>query len=174
MKVIKWLDNNVEQTLLVIFSSIMVISISLQVFMRLFGSSLGWSEELARYCFIWLIYIGISYAVKKQRHIKVDVIVLFLKDRVQVILNMIVNIIFLALAIFIIVYGAKIAILLFGWGQTSPGMSVPMGFVYLSAPVGLGLTAIRLLQQLFKQYKYFKNMDKEDGYSINNKNSMSI
>ncbi|WP_308215409.1 TRAP transporter small permease subunit [Sinobaca sp. H24] len=65
MKVLRYLDEHLEEVLLVIFTLTMVIVIGLQVFMRfVLSSSLGWSEELARYCFIWLVYIGISYGVK--------------------------------------------------------------------------------------------------------------
>ena len=47
--------------------------LSFQVIMRyVFHSSLGWSEELARYMFVWLVFIGISYGAKVMRHIKID------------------------------------------------------------------------------------------------------
>ncbi|MBU8908950.1 TRAP transporter small permease, partial [Desertibacillus haloalkaliphilus] len=106
MKALKWLDEHFEELFLVIFSAVMVAVIALQVFMRyVMGSSLSWSEELARYCFIWLVYLGISYGVKKQRHIKVDVLLLALKDRGKIILNIFANVLFLGFAVFVIIYG---------------------------------------------------------------------
>nr|WP_246407415.1 TRAP transporter small permease [Geomicrobium halophilum] len=151
--------------MLVILTSIMVIITALQIFMRfVLGSSLEWSEELARYCFIWMIYIGISYGVKKQRHIKVDVLMLLFKDKGKVILNMIANVIFLAFAIFIVIYGTNIAVQIFGWGQTSPGLGLPMAFVYFATPAGMSLTVIRLIQQLVKQWKFLQGsyVDKDE------------
>ena len=65
MKIIRWLDQHVEELLLTIFSSVMVAVIFVQVVMRQLNSSLSWSEELARFCFIWLIYLGISYGGEK-------------------------------------------------------------------------------------------------------------
>ncbi|OIJ14044.1 TRAP transporter small permease protein [Anaerobacillus arseniciselenatis] len=154
MKILKWLDEHVEESLLVIFSVIMVVVIALQVFMRfVLGSSLAWSEELARYCFIWLVYIGISYGVKKQRHIKVDVVLIMLKDKLKVVLSIIANIIFLGFALFVIIYGYGVAAKVLAWGQVSPALHMPMGLVYMATPVGMGLTAIRLIQQLIKQFK---------------------
>ena len=41
------------------------------------GASLSWSEELARYVFIWLVYIGISYAVQMKAHVKVEAAIVF-------------------------------------------------------------------------------------------------
>jgi TRAP-type C4-dicarboxylate transport system permease small subunit len=39
------------------------------------------------------------------------------------------------------------------WGQLSPALSLPIGFVYLAGPIGMGLTSIRLIQQIVQQVK---------------------
>lgn len=153
MKLLKWLDNSLEEILLVFFSSVMVAVIFLQVVMRQLNSSLSWSEELARYCFIWLVYIGISYGVKKDRHIKVDVALLLLKDRGKIILTIIANLLFIMFAIFVIRYGYDIASQLLVFGQKSPANQIPMGLVYMATPIGMGLTLIRLIQNLIKHIK---------------------
>lgn len=153
MKIIRWLDEHIEEVLLTILSSVMVAVIFLQVVMRQMDASLSWSEELARYCFIWLVYIGISYGVKKQRHVKVDAVLLLFKEKGQVILNIISNLLFMAFAIFVITYGYDIATKLLEFGQKSPANQIPMGLVYMATPVGMGLTLIRLLQNLIKLIK---------------------
>lgn len=163
MKILKWLDDHIEEVFLVLFSVLMVSVIFLQVIMRyVFGSSLAWSEELARYSFIWIVYIGISFGVKKQRHIKVDLLLLAFKDKGRIVFNIISNLLFLAFAIFVIRYGYDIASQLLTFGQKSPANQIPMGYVYMAAPVGMGLTAIRLIQNLIKQFKaLFGNGDTE-------------
>ncbi|MDV2685244.1 TRAP transporter small permease [Alkalihalophilus lindianensis] len=154
MKLLKWIDEHIEEVLLIGFSVVMVAVIAAQVFMRhVMESSLSWSEELARYCFIWLVYLGISYGVKKQRHIKVDVVLLLLKGKAKIALAMFANLLFLSFAIFVIIYGYDIAQRLLAFGQTSPALHIPMGLVYMATPIGMGLTAIRLIQQLIKQGK---------------------
>jgi len=160
MKILKWLEAHFEEVLLVIITIIMIGSTSMQVFMRfVMGSSLVWSEELARYCFIWLIYIGISYGVKKQRHISVDVILTVLSNKGKIFLTMFGNLVFLGFAIFVVIYGYDLSAQLLGWGQRSSGLRIPMGYVYLAAPVGMGLTAIRLIQQLFKQIQTLRGKE---------------
>lgn len=152
MKIIKWLDEHIEESLLVVLSIVMTASITLQVFMRyVMNSSLSWSEELARYCFIWLVYIGISYGVKMQKHIKVDVVLQFIKNKQKIVIGIIANLIFLAFSLLIIVYGYDIAKQLLNWGQTSPALHIPMGYVYMATPVGFALTSIRLIQQIILQ-----------------------
>lgn len=153
MKAIKWIDDHLEEVLLVFIFSIMVAVIFIQVVMRMTGNSLSWSEELGRYCFIWIVYIGISYGVKKQRHIKVDVMLLLLKGKAKTILTIFSNLLFLVFSIAVIYYGSDIAGMLLKFGQKSPALHVPMGIVYMATPVGMGLASIRILQNLFIQIK---------------------
>lgn len=150
MKIVRWLDAHLEEVLLVLFSSTMVAVIFLQVVMRQFGNSLSWSEELARYAFIWMTYMGISYGVKKHRHVKVDAIMVILPDKGKVVLNIISNLFFAAFAIFIIKYGFDIANQLLAFGQKSAANQIPMGLVYMATPIGMSLTLIRVAQNLYK------------------------
>ena len=153
MKILRWFDRHIEEVFLILFSAIMVAVIFLQVVMRQFDNSLSWSEELARYSFIWLVYIGISYGVKKDRHIKVDVVLLLLKEKGQIILSIISNLLVAVFAIFAIRYGYDIASQLLGFGQKSPANQIPMGLIYMATPVGMGLTLIRIIQNLVKHIK---------------------
>lgn len=73
MKLLKLLDEKFELSICITLMSIITVVLGIQVFMRyVMHASLSWSEELARYCFIWLVYIGISYGAKIMRHIKID------------------------------------------------------------------------------------------------------
>lgn len=163
MGIIRWLDRHIEELLLIFFSTVMVVLIFLQVVMRQFDNSLSWSEELARYAFIWLVYIGISYGVKKQRHIKVDIILLLLKEKGQTILTIIANLFFIAFALFVIRYGFDIAMKLLDFGQKSAANQIPMGFIYMASPVGMGLTLIRLIQNLIKYINVLRGKGHFDG-----------
>ena len=61
MKVMKWFDEYAEISVCVVLMSTMTVLLAVQVFMRyVMGASLSWSEEIARYLFIWLIYLGIE------------------------------------------------------------------------------------------------------------------
>lgn len=154
MGFLRWLDDHFEEVLLVFFAGLMVIVIALQIAMRyIFNSSLSWSEELARYCFIWLVFIGVSLAVKRDKHMRVDVIFLVLKGKKKLFFEMLANVFFLFFTFIAIYYGYQITEKILTWGQTSPGLHLPMWLVYIAGPVGLGLTAIRLIQKLIQQGK---------------------
>ncbi|WP_077307644.1 TRAP transporter small permease [Terribacillus halophilus] len=163
MKLIRWVNRYAEESMMVFLLSVMVVIITAQVGMRfILGSSIGWSEELARYCFIWLVFIGISYGVKKQRHIKIDAFLRLLHAKQQIKLEIIVNILFLLFAIFLLIYGGKISTQIFMWGQRSPALQVNMGLVYMAAPVAMLLTSLRLTQQLFLQFKSHRAANEQE------------
>ena len=73
MKVLKWLDNNLEQAILLILLCGMTIVMGGQIIARYaFSASLSWSEELTRYLFIWCGFLSVSYCSKKCLSIKIE------------------------------------------------------------------------------------------------------
>ena len=72
MTIKKFLDN-FEEYFCVWTMAIMTLLVFVQVVMRyVFSNSLSWSEEMARFIFLWLSWIGASYAVKERSHFRVE------------------------------------------------------------------------------------------------------
>ncbi|MCL2001214.1 MAG: TRAP transporter small permease [Planctomycetes bacterium] len=111
-------------------------------------NSLSWSEELARYLFILFVYAGISYGVKKKRHIKVEVFTMWLPMKAQIYIRIISDLLFLVFAVLVIYFGAITASRILALNQVSPALDIPMGFVSATLPICYVLTTIRLLQNL--------------------------
>ena len=64
-KVLHWLDENLEEFLLVVFLIAMTLIMGIQVLSRyVLGQSLSWSEEITRYLFIWSGFLSVSYCSK--------------------------------------------------------------------------------------------------------------
>lgn len=157
MKIIKWLDDNLERTILFVLLLVMSIVIVLQVFMRyVMQNSLTWSEELARFCFVWLVYIGISYGVKKAKHIRVEALLAVLGRKGKYVINMVAHILFLVFAVYCVYYGFSIYELISTSGQNAPSLGIPMSIMYLGMPVGMVLTCIRLIQRMYLETKAFR------------------
>lgn len=72
-KILHWLDENLEEFLLVFFLIAMTLIMGIQVFCRyVLGQSLSWSEEITRYLFIWSGFLSVSYCSKKCLSIKIE------------------------------------------------------------------------------------------------------
>ncbi|MFC4025186.1 TRAP transporter small permease [Oceanobacillus longus] len=134
----------------------------LQVFMRyVMNNSLAWPEELSRYIFIWFTFIGVSYAVHKNAHLRIDILFNYVPDRVRKLFETISDIFFLGFSVVVVLGGINVFSSLLATMQTSPGLGLPMAFVYLSLPVGFVLTIIRLVQNIVNRYRG-KEIEREE------------
>lgn len=161
MKLLKLLDEKFELSICITLMSIITVVLGIQVFMRyVMHASLSWSEELARYCFIWLVYIGISYGAKIMRHIKIDAgLYLFPKNaRKYIVITG--DVVFFLFALVIVYYAWNLVGRQIKLGQLSPAMQIPMWIVYAAPLVGFTLTAIRQLQTIVFRVKHL-NDDKD-------------
>lgn len=162
MKVIHWLDKHFEESISAVLLAAMSVVILLQIILKWFHMPLSWSEEMARYMFIWLIYISSAYAVRQRSHIKVEIVSLFLKEKGNFVLDIIADISFLVFASVIAYFGwiatYKIAFINV---QQSPSMHINMGWAYMSFALGCTLMAIRIIQDLILRTGEYKALKQE-------------
>ena len=148
MKIIRWLNEHLEEYilsgLLVVIASVMM----LQVIMRYaFNASLSWAEEASRYAFVWSALVSIGYSIKEGSILKVDTIVEAMPSGLRNLLtnagNCIVTVFFGYLFIVSIPAVQKVM----RTSQKSPALGIPMGWVYLAAIVGFLFATVRAVQK---------------------------
>ena len=106
----------------------------LQVTMRyLFEQPNPWSEELSRFCFIWLSMIGASLALESQSHFAFDLAVTKLPRRPRIWAHRCGTGIATAAAFGLIILGFGLVHL--AHGQRSAALDLPFAWVYASVPV---------------------------------------
>lgn len=154
MKILRILNEKLEEYLMVAMVIVMTALIFIQVIMRyVFGNSLAWSEELARYLFLWSIWLGASYGIKTKGHVRLTVLTSKFSPKVQGAVDVIVNIIWFLFVIFLVVKGYELVIKIYASGQTSTALHLPMWIAYASVPVGCSLMAFRMLQNAYTAVK---------------------
>ncbi len=136
-----------EETICGIFLIIVFVSVIIQVINRfLIGISIPWTEELARYSFIWLSFLGISIGVKRNKHMFVD----FLKVKFPLTIQRKIEFIVDALLIIIFamssIYGFNLFNKTMMLGQLTPALKIKMAYIYLALPVGFALSTFRIIQ----------------------------
>jgi len=161
---VKKFINNFEEYFCVWTMAIMTVLVFFQVVMRyIFANSLSWSEELARFIFLWLSWIGASYAVKERSHFRVEMFADFLKGRHRVYFEYFVLIVWFIFSFLLAWYGTQLLIFLADTDQRSAAMEIPMSWPYASVPVGCLLMCIRLIIEMYKLHtgKYNPSTKKE-------------
>lgn len=143
-----------EAYVCVILFSLLVIVLSMEVVARyIFSNSFRWSEELARYLFIWLIFISASYAVVKKAHIHIESLLVLLPKKVKPYAMLLGKFVWLAFTVFVVYIGTQQTLTVLNSSQISPGLQIPLYIVYLAIPVGYLLMSIRIIQQLIEDVK---------------------
>ncbi len=140
-----------EECFLVGSMAVNVALVFLQVVMRyVFQNSLSWSEELARYIFLWQCWIGASYAASRGSHLRVEVLVSRFTGKGRLAFEIFIALVWLGFGAFLAYYGARLTLFLFGSGQRSAAMRIPMGWAYASVLIGCALMTIHLLEKLLR------------------------
>ena len=136
-----------ERGVAVALLGVTVIIVVLQVFFRyVLNSSLSWSEEAARYLFIWAALLGFSSSVEARRLFSFEMLAARLPAfgrRVCAGLYVIAALLFLWA---IVVNGGLLAARTMS--QTSPAMGLPMAAAYAALPIGGVLIALHFLAAL--------------------------
>ncbi|MDR1495865.1 MAG: TRAP transporter small permease [Clostridiales Family XIII bacterium] len=144
--------NNIESICVGIMIAVAVVVIFMQIIMRyVFNNSLSWSEELARYLFIWFSWLGVSIGQRNGEHISVTLLTDRLKPAPQKVVIFIKDIITLLILLVLVYYGVVVVGKQISMGVVSVALKIPMYVIYFSMPLGCLLMAIRVVAGFFKK-----------------------
>lgn len=95
--------------------------------------NLSWIEELIRYMFVWIVFLGIGIVYKSKEHAQVEILLHYMPERLKGKLQVLIEVINSAVFLFLILYGWSI--LKFTSQQLSPSMGLNMTLIYGSVLV---------------------------------------
>ena len=118
--------------------------ILLQVLMRyLFAQPNPWSEEVSRFCFIWLSLLGASLAVEHWGHFRFEQVTKTLAPRARRVVEAGARVAVLIFSLLLI--GTGIALIDLTAGERSPALNLPIALVYAAAPVSGALMVVHMV-----------------------------
>lgn len=124
----KWIER-LMQVLLIIGVAIMVVTCLGQVVARyFFHHPLNWTEELARFIFVWVSYLAAWLAWKYRLHIAVDAVIYIDSPELHRWSRMLVEGLVLALCVY--TFWTNISLIRLALTQPSPILQIPMGWIY--------------------------------------------
>ena len=149
--------NKAEEYLLVYTLMLMVIIIFMQVIMRyVFNSSLSWSEEFARYLFVWQVFLAASIGVKNNNQIRVEIFTSKIKGlKSKQILELFINILMIALYVVVLIAGYKSFSSIVEKNVVSIALRIPMSLVFSALPFSAVIIIIRLVCRVINDIKHF-------------------
>jgi TRAP-type C4-dicarboxylate transport system permease small subunit len=135
MRALNSLLYRVLQKLITALIAVMIIPVTLQIFSRFVEliPRYIWTEEVARFCLMWLIMLGATIAVRDGTHFDVDVLPAPKTPRGKAIARLIIDGSILAVALIFIVFGWRFA--LFGYEQHSEMTGINMLSIHIAWPL---------------------------------------
>ncbi|QGP92771.1 2,3-diketo-L-gulonate TRAP transporter small permease protein YiaM [Neomoorella glycerini] len=145
---IKKITSIIDTIQFLLFVSFVSISF-LQVFFRyVLNNSLTWAEEINRYMFIWLVFLGSALCIQRRTHIGVDLLISNFKGLPKKVILTINDV--LIIGLMLILFREGLAILPTLWMQYSSALGIPMAYIYASVPVGAALMGIYSLLDIWR------------------------
>ncbi|HEX2215093.1 MAG TPA: TRAP transporter small permease [Xanthobacteraceae bacterium] len=127
--------------------AVMAGAVFLQVVLRFAGlTGIDGLEEVPRYLFVWLVMIGAAAAMYRGEHTALDYFINKLGRRARAVVVAFTSAVGIGLFLylihlsFVLVPNAQL--------QTSPGLNLPLGYVFAAVPVGAALIVLPMLRTL--------------------------
>jgi len=142
----------VLEKVLAILVAIMVLLVFANVLTRyVFHVSIAWSEEIARFIFVFVVAIGSVVALARDEHLSVEFFTYLNSPKLTRIFKSI-SLFFVAIALGLLVFGGTQLVQL-GMGHPAPVTGIPLGLVTLVVVVSM---AVMLIIVMYKLFEFFK------------------
>lgn len=146
-KLVRWVDVNFEAILMVVFFSMMILIVTVQVVLRfVFHSGFSWGEEVARILFVWMSFASFGYLTRNSRHVRVGFLTGKLSEKLQKIILLICDFLFL---VFTAVGLKAVVVLCMGAAKYQDKLTaVPWNYnvLYLAGVLGFFMMVVRNIE----------------------------
>lgn len=137
---------SLENVLFVLFA-LMVVIVFINVVARfVFNTAITSSEEIARFCLIWLVYIGAALALAENEHLGFDIVVNLLPESMKKWVAVLAHLFMALMTVIMTVYGFKLALTNIKW--PSPATGIPYGVINLILPFSAAFMLIVIIKNL--------------------------
>lgn len=150
------------QFLLVFF----VVVVFIQIILRFFNASLPWTEEIARFAFLWFILFGACYATRLCALNRVTLQFMKAPKWLANLALLTSDMIWLAFSLIMAWEGWKAVMELREFPYDTPALNWDLGLVYLVFPISFLLMAIRIIQVNFMKFVLHEEIADPDQEAI--------
>ncbi|MCM3790096.1 TRAP transporter small permease [Domibacillus indicus] len=154
-KLSRYLENTLNIVMAVSLAVMVVLVFGNVVLRYLFNSGITWSEEMSRYLFIWLTFLGAIGAFKNKEHLGVDMLIKRLPTKMKKVVIVISDLLIL-LVLYLVLDGSW-KMTMINIDSKAPATGLPLAFVYgtgILVSISMGIMTIyNLYQVVFNKIK---------------------
>ena len=160
MKLLKKIDKNLERWVMFVLLAGMTLVLGIQIFCRfVLNNSLTWSEELARFMFIWSTFLSIGFCLKEGISLKIDTLISLFPKKVQAVILLLGDVVMTVFFLYLLPSAWEFAYASVENGQTSAACGImtsvmvwslfmPSALQASNCPLGMEVSAARITSEL--------------------------
>jgi len=142
--------NAVEVSVLVTCVAALAILLITNVFARTFSQSIYFAEEISKFLVMLTTFTGVSYGVRKARHIRMGAFLDAMPPKMEKTFIVIISLIS-ALVMGIMTWASwQYLANAMSMGHMTPALRVPKWTFYVIIPIGFGLACIQYIRTILK------------------------
>lgn len=154
----KTLDSVLKWFCVILFAGLVVL-VTWQVFTRfVLDNPSAFSEELAKYCFVWLVLFGSALVFGENGHMRIEFIQDNLPAKPRIIAQLFVEVSIILFSAAVLISGG-LASTKIAWTQMSASLKVPVGYLYAVMPIAGVFIIFYCIYNIYTIYKTKKPIE---------------
>ncbi|NIQ08686.1 MAG: TRAP transporter small permease [Gammaproteobacteria bacterium] len=144
--------NAVEVSILIFCVASLGILLITNVFARTFFQSIYFAEEVSKFLVMLTTFTGVSYAVRKARHIRMGAFLDAMPSKMEKVFIIIISAVSAVVMGIMTWFSCKYLINAMEMGHMTPALRVPKWTFYVIIPIGFGLACIQYIRTIIKNF----------------------
>jgi TRAP-type C4-dicarboxylate transport system permease small subunit len=144
--------NAVEVSILVFCVASLGILLITNVFARTFFQSIYFAEEVSKFLVMLTTFTGVSYAVRKARHIRMGAFLDAMPAKMEKVFIIIISTISAVVMGIMTWFSFQYLMNAMDMGHMTPALRVPKWTFYVIIPIGFGLACIQYIRTIIKNF----------------------
>ena len=146
------LINSVEMSILVFCVAMLSVLLIVNVFARTFFQSIYFAEEISKFLVMLTTFIGVSYGVRKARHIRMGAFLDAMPPKMEKTFIIIISFISAVVMGIMTWFSYKYLMNAMDMGHMTPALRVPKWTFYVVIPIGFGLAFMQYIRTIIKNF----------------------
>lgn len=151
----RWLSRT-ENICLFLLISAMTLLVWLQILSRVTGYSIQWSEEVTRYLFVWMVFLGSAVGIRTKSHIGAEFIAASLGPAKRCYLVLFQDFVFLLFLLLTIYYSIPFIRMQFEFGQFADTLTIPMYLITAIIPVAFIIGVVHIISSIRNTFRQLR------------------
>jgi C4-dicarboxylate transporter, DctQ subunit len=142
--------NAVEVSVLVVCVAALAVLLMVNVAARTFFQSIYFAEEISMFLVILITFTGVSYAVRKARHIRMGAFLDAMPPKMEKIFIIVISLVSAVVMAMMAWASWEYLINAMSRSHMTPALRMPKWIFYVIIPIGFGLASIQYLRTILK------------------------